>query len=110
VAAGGPSFNAARATFTAAKGTTYRIALDAVAGRMSALRLRWEPPPANDDFAAAAPVDGVTGSVPGTNAGATAEAGEPPHVNPGGASVWYDWTAPAAGAVTFALAGATFSS
>ncbi len=58
--------------------------------------------PANDDFAAATTIDGRAGSVDGDNVGAGAEPGEP---NPAGAgngtSVWWRWTAPADGPVTF---------
>src|SRR5207253_7965025 len=50
--------------------------------------------PGNDPFAAAVGLGGFSGSVPGSNVGATKEAGEPNHVgNAGGASVWYAWTA-----------------
>jgi hypothetical protein len=49
--------------------------------------------PANDDFAAAAPLAAHPGSVSGSNEGATKEAGEPDHAgNPGGHSVWFSWT------------------
>src|SRR5215217_6081156 len=57
--------------------------------------------PGNDAFAAAFAIGGSTGSVAGTNAGATAESGEPglyPYDGSGmGATVWYAWTAPASG-------------
>jgi Divergent InlB B-repeat domain len=49
--------------------------------------------PANDDFAAAAPLAAYPGFVSGNNEGATKEAGEPAHAgNPGGHSVWFAWT------------------
>jgi hypothetical protein len=52
-------------------------------------------PPANDNFASAEALSGTVDSDSGTNAQATKEAGEPNHAgNPGGASVWYSWTAP----------------
>lgn len=55
------------------------------------------PVPPNDAFAAARPLAfGVTAT--GYNEGATREPGEPRHDGePGGASVWWDWTAPADG-------------
>ncbi len=66
------------------------------------------PPPANDDFASARELSGASGSVVGTNVGATLESGEPNiGDNPGGASVWYEWTAPASGAVEFDTCSAT---
>ena len=63
------------------------------------------PAPANDNFAAAQTLAGAAaGRVTGTNAGATKEAGEPSHSpdnNPGGKSVWFNWTAAGSGPVTF---------
>jgi len=65
--------------------------------------------PANDDFATAALISGGSGSVPGTNRNATQEPGEPDHAgNCGGASIWYCWTAPSSGRVTFDTAGTRF--
>ena len=69
------------------------------------------PPPANDNFASAQVVSGCSGSVNGSNAGATRESGEPNHSpdNGGGnRSIWYQWTAPATGSVTFTTAGSLF--
>jgi hypothetical protein len=61
--------------------------------------------PANDALAGAERVQGAQGRTAGTNAGATREAGEPAHAGvPGGASVWYRWTAPADGQVSFSTA------
>ncbi|MDT4952349.1 MAG: hypothetical protein QOJ02_487 [Acidobacteriota bacterium] len=69
------------------------------------------PPPANDNFANAQAIAGCTGSVNGTNAGATAETGEPSH-DPGGSvgggSVWYQWQAPSSGSVTITTAGSPY--
>jgi hypothetical protein len=60
------------------------------------------PPPANDNFANAQAISGASGSVSGTNVGATVEPGEPTiQDNAGGASVWFRWTAPTSGAVRF---------
>ena len=91
--------------FNAVSGTTYKIA---VAGfgvlARGNLSLNWTllPPPANDDFANAQTISGASGVVAGTNAGATKEQGEPNHAdNPGGASLWYRWTAPSDGPFTF---------
>ena len=58
--------------------------------------------PANDMFGSATNIIGNSGSLTATNVGATKEAGEPDHAgNLGGASVWWVWTAPASGSVTF---------
>ena len=52
----------------------------------------------NDSFGTAIGLRGTRGSVSGGNNGATKEAGEPPvAANPGGASIWYRFKAPATG-------------
>ena len=54
--------------------------------------------PPNNDFANAQLITGAIGTMTGTNFGATKQTGEPNHGNnPGGASVWYKWVAPASG-------------
>ena len=54
--------------------------------------------PANDNFANAQVVSGVRVLVSANNIGATKEDGEPNHAsNPGGKSVWFQWTAPQSG-------------
>lgn len=59
-------------------------------------------PPNNDNFANARPIAGPSGSVVGSNIGATFEPGEPTiQDNRGGASVWYNYTPAATGAVRF---------
>jgi hypothetical protein len=60
------------------------------------------PPPANDNFANAQVISGCSGSVSGTNIGATKEAGEPanPDSSSSTTSVWYQWQAPTTGSVT----------
>lgn len=67
--------------------------------------------PANDNFANAQTISGCTGSINGTNVGATKETGEPSHDpsnNPGGASVWYQWQAPVTSSVTISTAGSGY--
>ncbi len=69
------------------------------------------PPPPNDNFANAQVITGTSGTVNGTNAFATKEAGEPSHSpdeNPGGKSVWYRWTAPGSGTATLNTLGSNF--
>lgn len=64
----------------------------------------------SDAFAGAPALAGANGSVFGTTAGATGEAGEPNHAGNSGAlnSVWCRWTAPASGPVTFDTTGSGF--
>jgi hypothetical protein len=63
----------------------------------------------NDMFAASLTLTGPSGSVSGSSVGATKESGEPYHAgNAGGHSIWYRWTAPAAGTVTIDTIGSSF--
>jgi hypothetical protein len=69
------------------------------------------PTPLNDNFANAQTITGCSGSVTGSNLGATKETGEPSHSdgnNPGGGSLWYQWQAPSAGSVNITTAGSNF--
>ena len=69
------------------------------------------PPPANDNFVSAQVISGCSGTVSGSNAGATRESGEPNHSpdNGGGnRSIWYQWTATSTGSATFTTAGSAF--
>jgi hypothetical protein len=69
------------------------------------------PPPSNDNFTAAQVISGCSGTVNGTNVGATRETGEPNHSpdnNGGTKSVWYQWQAPATGTATITTAGSSF--
>src|SRR5438046_2888425 len=66
--------------------------------------------PANDNFSSAQPLQGPSGSVAGNNDSGTLETGEPSiGVAPGGASIWYTWTAPNGGAYTFSTLGSAIS-
>jgi hypothetical protein len=68
-------------------------------------------PPPNDNFSASQVIAGCSGSVNGTNAGATHEAGEQNHSpdnNGGLRSVWYQWQSPATGTATITTAGSGF--
>ena len=66
--------------------------------------------PANDAFEKAFAITGASGTARGTNAGATTQTGEPQHamVPTFGASVWWRWTAPTTGRVSFETAGSDF--
>ena len=60
--------------------------------------------PANDFFANATVLMGESGFITQSTAAATLELGEPAHGgDPGGASVWFVWEAPASGAAEFQL-------
>lgn len=104
-------------TFKAKAHTTYVIAVDGNTNPSIqppltedgfTLRIESTPPPPNDDFQNAIPLKRVVSEfdppnlyrapVFGYNWGATKESGEPAHGgDPGGASVWYSWTAPFSG-------------
>lgn len=65
--------------------------------------------PPNDSFAARSPVSGNTATVTGSNANATAEAGEPSHFGRTPvASVWWKWTPSISGLATVTTAGSSF--
>jgi hypothetical protein len=95
-----------QATFTAVVGRVYSIQVDgntyhegsqsAVSGEGAIkLQVHDRPPPENDDLADAKTIQVGSGGVPAPNFGATKEPGEPDHRgNPGGASVWFKFTAP----------------
>ena len=105
-----------RVNFPASAGTTYRIAVDGVAGATGTILLlvRAANQPANDNFAAAQVLSGpLPIDVAGTNVDASMEPGEPLHTQtvgqqrPGGASVWYAWTPATSGPVTISTCGST---
>jgi hypothetical protein len=67
--------------------------------------------PANDNFANAAVITGISGAIHGSNVGATAQPGEPDDAsNPDGpaASVWYQWISPINGGMAFSTEGSSF--
>src|SRR5207248_5849422 len=95
----------AAAVFAVA-GRTYSIRVSSSNGFGGSFVLDWnrdQPAPPNDDFSAAQVISGAEGSVPATTYNATAEAGEPDHGASSAASVWYRWTAPAAGTYRFGI-------
>ncbi len=66
-----------------------------------------EPP--NDRFTKFQRISGFSGTVTGSNLGATKQAGEPVHAGVGGGhSVWYRWTAPFSVNATFNTVGSAF--
>ena len=65
--------------------------------------------PANDNFTNAWQLASYISSTNGTSVGATKEPGEPNHAgNAGGSSVWYRWSPPFSGIVTFNTFGSSF--
>ena len=65
--------------------------------------------PANDDLSKSETVSGTSGTGRGHNSLATGQSSEPRHAGrSGGSSVWYRWTAPRAGFVTFDTEGSGF--
>lgn len=95
--------------FNAVAGVTYRIVVDGFAASHGAFGLAWaQNPPANDNFADAQVISGVTGKVGGTNVRSTGEPGEPSHGSIPDTSVWYRWTAPESGQVVFNTREAAF--
>lgn len=113
-------FRGSEFTFKSTAGTSYKIGVAGEAffppggtkpvteGEFE-LRIEATPLPGNDDFQNAALFQGEIEEEPGGerfyiatglgfNWGATKQAGEPNHAgDPGGASVWYSWTAPESG-------------
>jgi hypothetical protein len=106
-ASGCPS-NRSRLSLFVTAGTTYRIAVAGKAGATGTFTLDWTlvagpARPANDAFASAQTLTGAGGSADGTTVSASFEPGEPRPFGYSalGPSVWYRWTAPAAGDATF---------
>jgi uncharacterized delta-60 repeat protein len=117
---------ASKVTFNAVAGTVFRIAVDGAGGVQGGIALNWslvEPTAAspNDIFANATVISGGSGTIVGYNLFATKESKlatnpPPPRIitepniggNAGGASIWYSWTAPSSGVVTFDTAGSSF--
>ena len=109
---------ASQISLAASGGTTYSIAVDgwkaSYSGTASGnFTLNWASAtssgPANDFLGAAQVITGATGAVTGSTVGATKQTGEPAHAgNPGGASVWYSWTAPSSGNVELSTGGSSF--
>ncbi|WP_164929161.1 FG-GAP repeat domain-containing protein [Gloeobacter violaceus] len=109
------SIGSCQLSFSAAAGTTYQIAVDGFnfgsgpsTGTIN-LNLSFSEPPTNDDFADRETISGKSPSVSGSNFGATKEPGEPDIAFiPGGASVWYTWTAPQSGEVIVNVCNSSF--
>ncbi|HEX5594083.1 MAG TPA: hypothetical protein VFX35_12145 [Solirubrobacterales bacterium] len=80
-------------SFDAVANTVYRIAVDGRDGAEGRIWLHIDPRPENDDFSKPMRFGGVGIWAPGSTSLATEEAGEPDHMgDPGGHSVWFEWT------------------
>lgn len=99
-----------RTAFSAIAGTTYAIQVSGFQGASGNIVLSWaSAAPANDNFVNAIVISGTSGTVSGTTVNATKEGGEPDHGgNVGAASIWYQWTAPVSGQVSFDTFGSNF--
>jgi len=101
-----------KVSFAATSGETYMIAVDGYVGETGSISLHLElaAAPANDDFADATSLSGAEVVLSSqSNDSATKQTGEPNiGTNPGGASVWYSWTAPSDGVAEVKVTGNQF--
>ncbi len=99
---GGPEGPAVTA-FDATAGQRYWIQVDGRYGEVGTFTLRWSTSGVspNDDFADAQEITGPTGSTLGKTFLAGIESGEPVRQDGSQGTVWYRWTAPATGPVSF---------
>jgi hypothetical protein len=98
-----------RVTFNAVSGTTYRFAVDGKGGAAGSIEFALNPA-RNDMFADMQTITGTSGTVSGSNRGATAGPGEPAHAGSAAAqSLWYFWTAPLTGDAAFSSEGSSFN-
>ena len=101
----GSGSNASLVAFRAQAGTRYWVRVAGYNGQQGTFTLSWAVQ-MNDDLETPQVVTGHSGSVSGSTLGATDEPGEAPTSSGG---LWYSWTAPGAGMVTFdTCAGAAF--
>ena len=103
----GSSPGRSKASFSAAAGDTYFIAVDGHGAATGDFYLSAALAPANDDIADAAVVTPGS-SISGSSVGATVTPGEPNHGGSGGASVWYQFTAPRTGSLLIGTCGTYF--
>lgn len=101
------------ASVTVGDGGSYTVTVanrfGAVTSEPALLTVTVTERPAGDDFEDAVVLFGASGVVKGNNETATQQQGELKHAGkPGKHSVWYVWTAPAAGIARFSTAGSAF--
>jgi hypothetical protein len=97
-----------RVSFSATASRTYYIAVVGFASVAGNIRLNWQFTASltNDTFSNATTLSGNSGTTNGSNIDATSETGEPTLGNLN--SVWWRWTAPAAGTAVFDTSGSDF--
>ena len=89
--------------------TTYYIAVDGPGKLTGNIVLNWNVIDNDDIEGAVELASNLSGTSSGINTDATLQIGEPAHAgNTGGASVWWEWTAPVTGTVTFDTASSNF--
>jgi hypothetical protein len=93
----GCGFKQSVTPFRATAGTNYWVRVGGYGGAFGTFTLSWNVA-VNDDFATATVLTGSSGTASGNTFGATDEAGEPATASGG---LWYSWTAPGTGTVTF---------
>lgn len=100
--------NRSSVTFNAVGQTVYAVQINRPLEATGDASLSWTLSggtpivPANDNLAAARVISGFRGAVSFDNTNATKELNEPNHGgNPGGHSVWFNWTSPGSFHVTF---------
>jgi len=92
--------------FEAVAGTTYRIAVASKGGSEGIFSLDLGGPPANDDFASPDVLPAEPMTAGGSTFFATKETGEPSHAgDPGGHSVWFEWTPSSSGPIEITACG-----
>ena len=100
--------------FPVVAGREYRIAVDGFNGAGGNVLVTWflgstGARPVNDDFASNVVLDGVSGRAFGTTVLGTTELDEPiHHPEASGGTIWWKWTAPIDGEVTFDTRGSSF--
>jgi hypothetical protein len=111
----GGSGRTSRVVFNATAGQTYKLGVGGYASLSGTFTLKWGPAtrPANDDFAAATPIAGSSGTLADSNLDASEEPGDPKAHSVAGDlgadSVWYSWTAPSSGRYAFTAPGTSWN-
>ena len=106
----GSNDRTSRVSFSATKGVTYHICVGGYGkANVGTILLNWTERPANDDFASAQTISGLSGSLSCVTSNATVEVGEPlpQYRSAATGTVWWRWVAPVAGVAVFDTAGST---
>ena len=103
--------NASSISFAAVAGQKYFISVSGVNAAVGSIQLNWSMAtapsvPVNDLPQTATPISGTSGSVVGSNVGAHGNFPDSSNTAP---NVWWVWTAPVVGTVSFNTAGSSFA-